>query len=160
MKSKFLTLCLLLVPCAAAAAQENVELSHYENILKRNIFAVLWRSSRKSEVDLVQDRKRLEEKFRQDEQKALEIERNQAEARALESKKAQLQNRYHLTGIMEDGNNLIALIQDNQQSQKTFMVKSGDKLDECKVFSIDKENGQVILDYENRFTFQVKTGNK
>lgn len=153
MKLSILVLILLNISPTLVAA-ENIKpkkAQDYSAITKRDIFWPLWKSSQKTPEQIEADRKREEETRKSEQEEKLSELRRQEETRKQEALKKQLVNALSLTGIVNDGTQLVAFVQNRKQGNKTVVLKKGDTIEDSTVIDIDQNNSEVILEHKNNF---------
>lgn len=85
-----------------------------------------------------------------------ELERQDQERRAqeemarLENKKREMESTLVLTGIVNNGHDTLAVVDARGGQRKTWMVKTGDVMNDVRIASIDENRGEVSLDYEGK----------
>ncbi len=123
----------------------------------RNVFAALWHEESASNLqDHLAELKR-EEKLRHDEEAKQEAERRvQDEANRLTEKRRQLESGLVLTGIVSNGREPLAFVNNRSSGGRTVMLRSGDVIEEARVTSIEADKGELRLDYSGKFQISLK----
>lgn len=85
------------------------------------------------------------------------VQREQEEAAQLEARRRQLETGLVLTGILDNGRELLALIDDSSGGRGTAMLRCGDTVQGARIDSIDEKKGEVRLDVDGRFQVVLRT---
>lgn len=139
-----------LLCCTTAAAAAPPDFSRYQAISRRNIFCPLWHSTQKTTGERDADLKKRIEQSKVEQEKRREELRQQEEQQKLEAKKKQIGSLLCFTGIVFDGQQLVALMQ-KKNDNKALTLKQGDTVEECRITAIDEGTGSVTLDYQGKF---------
>jgi hypothetical protein len=121
----------------------------------RNPFRPLWRTPVQDPAQVVsQQIKKEEEQKKQEEQKEQSEKKEAEEAARLEAKKRELLSDLVLTGIVNNGREVLAFL--NSHGNGTLMLRNGDTIQEARVVGIDEKKGEINLDYQGKFRLNFK----
>ncbi|MFH1367979.1 MAG: hypothetical protein ABII64_02505 [Elusimicrobiota bacterium] len=154
-------LCLTVLCAVQAVYARNIpSFSRYSAVTSRNLFYPIWRSSQKTPEELEAERKTEFERIKNEQENKLGELRKQEEQRKIETKKKQIESSLQLTGVVFDGNKVVAFVQNKREGGKTLILKQGDKVEECVVESVNELQNEVVLDYQGSFkiTLSLKKG--
>lgn len=135
----------------AESILEKKNYSYYKIITERNLFYPLWKTTEKKEQITTQPK--IDEKLEKEKQEKI---RQEEEKRFLENKRLEIESNIILTGFINENKHIQALISNKKTNSDTIFVKEGDILfDKITVKKINNSKGEVILDYDNKFTVSI-----
>ncbi|OGS21143.1 MAG: hypothetical protein A3J83_08770 [Elusimicrobia bacterium RIFOXYA2_FULL_40_6] len=134
---------------ATSKTNTSNDYSKYDIIAKRNIFRPLWAIGANRQDD-PRSRKEELEALKKSEKERQEAQKLAEEQTKLDNKKKEIEQNYTLTGIVFDNGKKQAIIQ-NKKGVANFLYEN-DTLEDLKVLSINNSKGEVILDYQGKFT--------
>lgn len=142
-----------------AYAKTDQKYKYYKIIEKKNIFKPPWTvvTDREAERRKREEQMRLEEERRkkEEEKRLAEIKKKQEE-NELQRKKAEIENTVLLTGIVFNGKENLALIEDKRGRGGSSMYAVGDTIKEATIETIDEERKEVLLDYKGKLKIKLR----
>ncbi len=133
--------------------------SYYQLIERQDIFKPLWTVVTDNEAE----RKRREEQMRLEEEKRkrereqqLDELKRREEDTALQRKKTEIESTLVLSGIVFNGQENLALIEDKRGQDGSSMYSVGDMIKEAKIESIDENKKEIVLDYQGKLKITLR----
>lgn len=112
--------------------------------VQRDVFYPIWKNEVRFARLASENIRRQEEERRRRQEEDEKKRQEQEAAQQLEARRRAFQTRYVLTGIVTDGKGPIAFLNDDRQ--QSVMARTGDRLADATVASIDVASGEVKLD--------------
>lgn len=125
-------------------------------LIGRNVFKPLWKSEIRIAAVASENLRREEERRRQEQARTEKDRQIQDAANQRAALKRNMESRYAVTGIAEDGHGTLAFL--SADRTRSLLVRSGDPLEDARVSVIDAKSGTVTLDANGAFTVVLRLG--